>query len=366
MATIAIFNSYQIWGGGEKWHYTAAAFFLQAGHQVVAIVDPAGQLAQRLRQNHPQITIIPFSWRKYSYYHPWQLWALYRCFRHYQVDAVVFNSPRDVRVGAFVAKLAQVRKRIYRSGMPVPIPLKRSYRWAFCQGLTEIVPISQEIKRMIEETSGVLVNSRPMREIIPNAVNLADLTPLLPPSKWIYHRQGEEIILGNAARLSAQKGQEMLLEVVARLVAQKLPVKLLIAGEGELAATLKQQAQKLGISQQVIFCGMVEQMQTFFPVIDIYLFPSLWEGTASALIEAMAYRKPIVCFNLSSMPEMVSDGENGFLIHPTDLEAFTTRVITLIHDPALRAKMGENGYQRVVQNYNQQVNFQRWLAILTN
>lgn len=368
MATIAFFNSYPIWGGGEKWHYTAAIFCLEQGHQVVAIVDPRGPLAQRFTRYYPEVKLVPFTWYKYSYFNPWQLLSLYRNFRRFRVESVVFNSPRDVRVGALVAKAAGVSIRIYRSGMPVPIPLKRSYRRAFCDGLTAIVPISQEIKRMINETSPILVAQRPIREVIANAVNLADFQQLLPQGKWVYQPQEMEIVLGNAARLGPQKGQEMLLEVVGRLLALKLPVKvkLLMAGDGELAGGLKQRAQELGISENVIFLGMIEDMHTFYPAIDIFLFSSLWEGTASALVEAMAYRKPIVCFNISSMPEMVKDGENGFLISPTNLDEFTAKVVDLILSPSLRQQMGDRGYQRVEQHFNMEVNYRRWLSLLTS
>lgn len=361
---VCVFNTYPIWGGGEKWHYTAACFFEREGLEVYAVVHPEGELAKKLQKDHQEIKLNLFLWNKHSYFNPFAIVKLYKFFKDHKIQTVIFNAPQDVRVGALPARLAGVENIIYRNGMPVPIADKLTFRLAFRFGLTDIVPVSYEIRRMMKEQTPFLCAGHEMKNVIYNAVDLHRYNfENVVPKFRNFALNKDIVLLGNSARLCDQKGQIHLLEMAKILKDKNISFRLLIAGEGELEQNLKRIAKEFEIEDVVEFLGFVEDIPSFLRSLDLYVFTSFWEATASSLVEALAFKLPIVCFDMSSMPEVVEHGVNGFLAKPCDSEDLAEKVATLIFDQALALKMGEAGYEKMKQDFSFEKNYARWLKI---
>ena len=105
----------------------------------------------------------------------------------------------------------------------------------------------------------------------------------------------DTFVVGNVGRLCYQKNQEHLLEVFARLQAQRPDSVLLLVGEGELKAELQQQVEKLGVADKVIFYGVTDKVEKLFWAMDIFAFPSRFEGLGIVVVEAQAAGLPAVC-----------------------------------------------------------------------
>jgi glycosyltransferase involved in cell wall biosynthesis len=89
--------------------------------------------------------------------------------------------------------------------------------------------------------------------------------------------------------------------------------KILIAGEGELHAALQKSIDDEGLQDQVKLLGHVTDMPAFFNSLDVFVFTSLYEGSANTLIETLQYGVPTIAWDVSSNPEIVVNGETGFL-----------------------------------------------------
>ena len=168
-------------------------------------------------------------------------------------------------------------------------------------------------------------------------------------------------MLGAAGRLSAEKGHTAVLELTSVLKNQGIRCKTLIAGTGPLAAQLQQYARKYGIEPEVIFLGFVEQIKNFMESIDIFVLPSLYEGAANVILEAMAARKPLLAFDTSSNPELIQHGRTGFLARPGNIQELAAYVNTLVHDPELCIMFG----QRARTCIEEQFTMQRMISELT-
>ncbi len=105
----------------------------------------------------------------------------------------------------------------------------------------------------------------------------------------------DKLVIGNVGRLCYQKNQEYLLEVFAKLQTQRPDSVLLLVGEGELKAELQQKAEKLGISDRVIFYGVTDKVEELLCAMDIFAFPSRFEGLGIVVVEAQAAGLPVVC-----------------------------------------------------------------------
>ena len=113
-------------------------------------------------------------------------------------------------------------------------------------------------------------------------------------------------------------------------------------GSGPLRAELEGLVRRLGLEGSVVFTGYLPEADKV-PVLnlaDVFVFPSLLEGFPLAPQEAMSCGKPVVAFRVASLPEMVEDGVSGFLVEAKARGDFVERVLRLLRDPVLRARLG--------------------------
>jgi glycosyltransferase involved in cell wall biosynthesis len=82
------------------------------------------------------------------------------------------------------------------------------------------------------------------------------------------------------------------------------------------------------------------------------VLPSANEGTPVSVIEALAGRRPVVATRVGGVPDVIRDGIDGFLVEPGDVDALAERLGRLAADPALAARMGEAGRERVLERYS--------------
>ena len=155
-----------------------------------------------------------------------------------------------------------------------------------------------------------------------------------------------QTIIGTVARLSAAKGLTYLLQAFARVAQAKPNLRLVIAGVGDLEQQLKQQSQDLGIADQTIFAGYINNISQLIELFDFFVLPSLQEACSLACAEAMSQQKAVIGTTIGGIVEQVADGETGFLIPPKDVDSLTEKLQYLIDRPELVDKLAHNGRQR--------------------
>jgi L-malate glycosyltransferase len=155
-----------------------------------------------------------------------------------------------------------------------------------------------------------------------------------------------QTIIGTAARLSEAKGLTYLLQAFARVAKDKSDLRLVIAGVGELEQQLKQQAQDLGIGDQTIFAGYVNNLPELMSLFNFFVLPSLQEACSLACAEAMAQQKAVIGTSIGGIVEQVADGETGFIIPPQDVDSLAEKLQYLLDRPELVDEFARNGRKR--------------------
>jgi glycosyltransferase involved in cell wall biosynthesis len=160
----------------------------------------------------------------------------------------------------------------------------------------------------------------------------------------------DALVVGKIARLFPLKGHEQLLEAVPAVAQAQPRVRFLLVGDGILQEKLKTRARKLGVLDRLVFAGLVprERIPSMISAMDILVHTSLREGLARALPQALAMGKPCVSFALDGAPEVVLDGETGYLVRPGDTVGLGDAIVRLLQNPGLRHRMGEAGRRLVV------------------
>ncbi|MGE5553680.1 MAG: glycosyltransferase family 4 protein [Betaproteobacteria bacterium] len=148
-------------------------------------------------------------------------------------------------------------------------------------------------------------------------------------------------VIGAVGRLEKQKGLEYLLQACAILGAQGLAPQVVLVGDGRERSALEEQASSLGVD--ATFTGSLGEADrdAALAAFDIYAMPSIGEALPLALIEAMGAGKAIVATTVGGIPEIIQDGETGFLVQPGDSGALAERLARLCQDINLCHHLGE-------------------------
>jgi glycosyltransferase involved in cell wall biosynthesis len=144
------------------------------------------------------------------------------------------------------------------------------------------------------------------------------------------------------------KGQSDLLVAMREVVRVHPEANLVLVGDGVRRPLLEQQARRLGISGRCHFLGQRRDGPSILARAAASVSASYAEGISNAILEAMAMRLPMVATAVGGSPELVRDGQNGFLVPPGAPAALARRMIDLLGDAQLRRKMGERG-RRIVE-----------------
>jgi glycosyltransferase involved in cell wall biosynthesis len=125
-----------------------------------------------------------------------------------------------------------------------------------------------------------------------------------------------------------------------------------LVGDGVRRPHLERCARQLGISDRCHFLGHRRDGGALLARAALSVSASHAEGISNAILEAMASRRPVVATAVGGSPEIVREGVNGFLVPPGAPAALARRIVDLLSDPALRARMGEEGRGIVVREFS--------------
>jgi glycosyltransferase involved in cell wall biosynthesis len=342
---VCFVNTSPMWGGGEKWHFEMALQLKKRGFEVSALTHPKSKLKALLEQN--DIPVFSCKIGNLSFLNFFKIIKLIKLLKNTKSEIAILNSPSELKLVGLANKFTGI-KTIYRRGSAIPVKNTFINRFIFGHFIHLILSNSEETKRTILSKNPKLFDPEKIF-IIYNGIDLQKYDQQKTLNLFPY--KNEKIIIGNAGRLVHQKGQIFLIEIAKKLKAQGLNFKIAIAGDGELMAPLKASVEKEKLNEQIEFLGFVEDMKSFMASIDIFVLTSLWEGFGYVLSEAMTNKKPIVAFDVSSNPELVFDGQNGFLVAKSDLEQMASKLALLISDRQLSLKFGEKGRQLVEENF---------------
>ena len=343
---VAFINTKNFWGGGEKLHFEYALKFKELGHRVYMITAKDSPLYHRCQE--AGILVFTIRLRNLSFLNPWKYYRLYRFYKKAKIDTLIISNSPDLKTGGLAAHFASVSNIVYLRGLAVPIKKNPLNAFLFYKVITHLVPNSYATKQTtLSRFDAQRLEAK--TKVIYHGIETGELKTV--GKKPLIKREKQEIILGNAGRLVEQKGQKYLIDIAEHIHNQEIDFKLYIAGSGKLENELRELIERKGLREKVILMGFVEDMTAFMQSIDIFLLSSLWEGFGYVIVEAMAAGKPVVAFNLSSNPEIITDRKTGYLIDFPDTQAFAAKVIELIENTELRKSIGEEGRKSVHQRF---------------
>ena len=212
-----------------------------------------------------------------------------------------------------------------------------------------VTAVSQFLKR---ETLNVFKVDKDI-EVIPNFVRTDLFECVKDDSKRNSMASEHEAILTHISNFRPVKRIGDVLEIFS-IVRRARPAKLLLVGDGPERAPAERQAQSLGIQDDVYFLGTQLDVTEILSLADILLQPSETESFGLTPLEAMATCTPVIASNVGGLPEVMVDGQTGFLLPVGDVQGMAQKTLLLLENSELYRKMAEAGRERALSHFNVQ------------
>lgn len=130
-------------------------------------------------------------------------------------------------------------------------------------------------------------------------------------------------------------------------IAKEMPARLVLIGDGPEVGACVELVRRLGLRDRVLFMGNQEQVVPLLSAAHLFLLPSDQESFGLAALEAMACGVPVVASSSGGLPEVVVEGETGFLAEPHDVQTMAAQALKILRDPLLHKRLREAGINRV-------------------
>jgi len=240
---------------------------------------------------------------------------------------------------------------------------------AFPQQYKNLSPLFQSlITKMFEQSDVVICLSEFFRKeilaIAPNATVIVQMNSVVLPQRMGLHEQQDEIRILYLGLINEKKGIFDLIPVISKICEEIGNIRLIVGGVGEVER-MCQEIGHHGISDHVEYQGWLEpeDRDNLLSTVDILVLPSYIEGMPMTILEAMSFGIPVVSTRVGGVPDIVIDGETGFLIEPGNLEQLHNKLSILAQDYALRRKLGLKGRSAIEERHTIDVSIRRIEAI---
>jgi len=328
------------WRGGQRQVMYTVLGLRALGHRVELAAHPQGELFARMREGTDLIPLAPRNEIDLA-----AAWRLSKVLKQLIPDVVHAHDPHAVAMASTALSMASPTPRpvlVASRRIEFRIGQNSFSRWKYSQ-VDCFIAISAAVRdRLIAD--GI---PRTKIVIVHEGVDVERMVRLPPANVHAeFYLPTHSPVVANVAALVPQKGQRHLIDAVALVVRDVPDARFVIFGEGELRQALEKAIRDGHLERHVFLAGFRADAFELTKGCDLFVMSSIHEGLCTAIVDAMAASKAVVATAVGGVPEVVVDGETGFLVDPRDHRAMAARLVQLLRDESLRARMGAAGLRR--------------------
>ena len=172
---------------------------------------------------------------------------------------------------------------------------------------------------------------------------------------------GGEPLLVHVSNFRPVKRPVDCVEILARVLRKEISARLVMVGDGSERTNVEHRARTLGVYDQCAFVGKQPKIVDYLSAADVLLLPSEQESFGLAALEAMACEVPVVASRVGGVPEVVTDGETGFLSEVGDVDKMANDAARLLSDAEMRFEMGKRARESAVSRYRTDIVIPQYL-----
>jgi glycosyltransferase involved in cell wall biosynthesis len=280
---------------------------------------------------------------------------LYRLMRRERPHVVHTHTAKAGFLGRLAARLAGVPVVVHSfhghilHGYygPAKSWLLRRMEQALACASDRLIAVSEQVKRDL-----VAYGVAPPEKITVIPLGF-DLDPFLQARahRHEFRRElgldGDVLLVGIVGRIFPIKNHRLFLDAAARVAAREPAARFVIVGDGVLRPEMERHARELGIADRVSFTGWRRDLPRIYADLDVLVVSSDNEGTPVSAIEAMATGCPVVGTRVGGLPDLIAEGETGYLVPPKDPEALAAGILRLLQNPPDARRIAARAQQSV-------------------
>ena len=347
LSVLQVASAFPNWGGAELHALNLSQQLQRRGYDVTVACRPGRFVEERAREMG--LATVPITVQKQNDWHDYG--ALRRFLQEKRIDVVHAHWSTDMIVPPAAALRAHVPVRIMTRHMPYPFK-NRLGTWLYSQVLwTRLVTVSSSVRETLL-ACGVAPDKV---EVIHHGTNIEEFIQTTASAQSIRHGLGipdDCLTVGIVGRVAPEKGHQVLLQAAA-LLGDRYPLRFVIVGDGPSEAAVRESVRALGLEDRVVFAGFRPDVNNVIAALDIMTLPSTWNEPCAAVVQqAMALGKPVIGTRAGGTPEMIVEGETGFLVAPSDAPALAEAIARLAGDAFLRRRLGAAGRERVAAHFS--------------
>jgi len=199
-------------------------------------------------------------------------------------------------------------------------------------------------------------------EVIPNFVCQTDYQRLPDSALRQSLAPENEPLLVHVSNFRPVKRPVDCVEILARVLRKGIKTRLVMVGDGSERPNVEHRARCLGVFEQCSFVGKQPRIADYLSVSDVLLLPSEQESFGLAALEAMACEVPVIASHVGGIPEVVTDGETGFLSDVGDVEKMAADAANLLANEKLRTAMGKRARESAISRYRTDIVIPQYIS----
>jgi len=333
------------WRGGQSQVMYTVLGLRAIGQRAALVAHPDGELYRRMTEG---LDLIPLAPR-----HEVDLaaaWRLSRVIKQLRPDVIQAHDPHGVATASLALSIAAPSPRpplVASRRVEFRIARNSFSRWKYGQVDCFIANSGPIRDRLVAD--GIPARKTTVVNEGVDVERIVRMTPANVHAEFFLPTHAP--VVGNVAALVPHKGQHHLIDAAALVVRDVPDVRFVIVGDGDLRRPLEEQIHRLHLERHVFLAGFRLDVLELTKGFDLFAMSSVSEGMCTALVDAMAAGKAAVATRAGGIPDVMVDGETGFLVPPRDHRAMAARIVQLLKDHDLRARMGAAALQRASDRF---------------
>lgn len=344
-----------LWAGAEVMVYSLLKnLHNDPNLEILALSLNEGTLSRKLGEAGISVWVIPEAEHSFAAI----LWKAFRHLRGKRIEIIHSHRYKENLLAFILSRVLGTRTIIATlHGLAEPAPgTAMRWRLRFRVGMdylllrrffTRVVAVSKDMKETLIRDRGF---DGGKVALIHNGIGVPPaLTPADPSAE--YGSDSRAVHIGTVGRLVAVKDFELFLQVAAKVKARFPAVHFSILGDGPLKEKLMKVAKGLGLEDSVEFLSPQADPMPYYQSLDIYLNTSVHEGLPLSILEAMSCARPVVAPAVGGLLEVISHGEDGFLVEGRKPQGFVDWCLKLIQEEGLRKRVGRKAFEKIASSF---------------
>jgi len=214
----------------------------------------------------------------------------------------------------------------------------------------QIIAVSEDLREQLEKKN---IPSRKIR-VIQNGLDLrfAKNNSDIPKNESSLEMPGKSKVFAVIGRLYPDKGHRYFLQAFSKVQNRYPSIRGIIVGEGPERIEIERQVRELNLTEKIDQYGFRSDMKNVYRDIDCLIIPSLTEGLPYVLLEAMAFKIPVIATSVGDIPNLIEDNITGYLVPPGNDKRLEDKMMDILRDPRKSKTIGKRGAKFVTENFS--------------